>query len=241
VFDQIASSSPRAKARLAGVFEALEGLTSAFGQVFVLGKVVVIGNAAATATNMLAHGRLFWLGFASSILGVAFHVAWTALFYELFKPVNRSISRLAAFVGLTTCAMQAVTCLLYIAPLLVLKGGSAVSAFTPGQVQSLAYVFLKLNSYAFDIDLVFFGLWCMLTGYLIFTSAFLPRILGVLLAIDGLGWVMYISPLFATHLFPYIAGASACAEISLQLWLLIFGVNPQRWKEQASAALGART
>jgi uncharacterized protein DUF4386 len=107
-------------------------------------------------------------------------------------------------------------------------------------LQALAFVFLKVNAYAFDIDLVFFGLWCVLAGYLIFRSTFLPRILGALLAIDGLGWIVYAVPPFASHLFPVIAGASALAEIPLQLWLVVMGVNPQRWKEQASAA-GIRT
>jgi hypothetical protein len=234
--ERIAETSPRFRARVAGVFEMLEGMTSAFGQVFVLGKLIVYGNAAATAANILGHERLFWLGFVSSLIGVACHIAWILLFYYLFKPVNRSLSLLAAFVGLVVCAMQALTSLLYIAPLLILQGGSSVSAFTAEQVQGLAYVFLRLNAYAFDIDLVFFGLWCVLTGYLIFRSSFLPRILGVLLAIDGLGWVTYMVPPLATHLFPFIAAASALAEIPLQLWLVVMGVNAQRWEEQASAA-----
>ncbi len=98
-------------------------------------------------------------------------------------------------------------------------------------------MFVKLNSYANDIDLVFFGFSCILIGYLIFRSTFLPRILGVLLAISGLGWVTYLYPPLAYHLFiPYIAAASALGEIPLELWLMVMGVNAQRWKEQASAA-----
>jgi hypothetical protein len=124
----IAEASPRSKARMAGVFEMFEGLTSAFGQVYVLGKLVVMGNTPATAANILGHKRLFWLGFASSLLGVAFHIAWTALFYDLFKPVNRSLSLLAAFVSLVVCAIQAVTSLFYLAPLLILQGGTSVNA-----------------------------------------------------------------------------------------------------------------
>jgi hypothetical protein len=234
--ERIAAARPRSKARLAGVFEALEGLTSSFGQVFVLGRLAVSGNAAATAANILGHQQLFWFGFTSSVLGVAFHIAWALLFYELLRPVNRSVSLLAAFVILVGCAMQALTSLLYLAPLLILTGGSSVSAFTVEQLQSLAVVFLKLNGIAFDIDLVFFGLWCVLTGYLIFRSTFLPRILGVLLAIDGMGWMLYLSPPLAVRLFPFIAAASGLAEIPLQLWLLIAGVNAERWKEQARGA-----
>ena len=133
--------------------------------------------------------------------------------------------------------MQALKSLLYLAPLLILQGGSSLSAFTAEQLQALALMFLKLNQYAFNIDLVFFGLWCVLTGYLIFRSTFLPRILGVLLAISGLGYVTYLYPPLAYYLFvPYIAAAAALGEIPLELWLIVRGVNGQRWKQQASAA-----
>jgi hypothetical protein len=116
-----------------------------------------------------------------------------------------------------------------------------LSAFTPDQLQALALLFLKLNQYAFNIDLVFFGLWCILTGYLIFRSTFLPRILGVFLAISGLGFMTYLYPPLAYHLFmPYIAAASALGEIPLELWLIVMGVNAQRWRQQASAAAELR-
>src|SRR5208282_2510598 len=237
MMDGIAEASPRFKARIAGVCQLLEALTATFGQVIVRGRLVVAGNAAATAANILGHERLFWLGFASSLIGVAFHLAWALLMYELLKPVNRSLSLLAAFFILVGCAMQALTGFLYLAPLLILQAGSSASAFTLEQLQALALLFLKLNQYAFNIDLVFFGLWCVLTGYLFFGSTFLPRILGVLLAISGLGYVTYLYPPLAYYLFiPYIAAASALGEIPLELWLIVMGVNAQRWKEQASAA-----
>ena len=237
MMERIAEASPRFKARMAGACQLLEAITAAFGEVIIPGKLVVAGNAAATAANILGHERLFWLGFVLSLIGVAFHIAWALLMYVLLKPVNRTLSLLAAFVILVCCAIQAVTSLLYLAPLLILQGGSSLSAFTPEQLQALALMFLKLNAYAFNIDLVFFGLWCVLTGYLIFRSTFLPRILGVLLAIDGFGYVTYLYPPLAYYLFiPYIAAASALGEIPLELWLIVMGVNVQRWNEQASAA-----
>ncbi|HLX90530.1 MAG TPA: DUF4386 domain-containing protein [Puia sp.] len=223
------------KARLAGVCQLLEAITAAYGQVIVLGSLVVAGNASATAANILGHERLFWLGFTSSLIGVAFHIAWAFLIYELLKPVNRSLSLLAAFVILVDCAIQAFTSLLHLAPLLILQGGSSLSAFTPQQLQSLALMFLKLDAYAFDIDHVFFGFWCVLIGYLIFRSTFLPRVLGVLFAISGLGWVTYILPPLANYLTPFIIAASALGEIPLELWLIVKGMNVQRWKEQAAA------
>jgi hypothetical protein len=233
--------SPKAKARLAGVFEALEGLTSSWGQVTVLGRLIVVGNAASTAGNILAHETLFRWGFVSSLLGVAFHLGWGFLFYQLFRPVNKSVSLCAAFVIFITCALQATTALLYFAPLLVLTAGSSLSALTQSQLQALAYMFLKLNGLAFDTCLVFFGLWCVLTGYLIFKSSFMPRILGVLLVIDGLGWMIFIWPPLGHYLFPIIAAACGLAEIPLQLWLLIFGVNNERWKAQAEGIEGSNS
>ena len=220
---------------MAGVCQLLEGLTAAYGQVIVLGRLVVSADASATAANILGHQRLFWLGFASSLIGVIFHIAWALLFYDLFKVVNRRLSLFAAFVILVGCAVQALTSLFYVAPLLVLNAGKSVSAFTADQLHALALIFLKLNGQAFNIYLVFFGLWCLLIGYLIFRATFLPRILGVLLAIAGLGWMCFLSPPLASRLFPYIAGASALGEIPLELWLIVMGVNVERWKEQDSA------
>jgi hypothetical protein len=238
--DRIAEASPLFKARMAGACQLLEAVGATFGQVIVLGKLVVSGNASATAANILGHERLFWLGFASSLMGVVFHIAWALLIYVLLKPVNRSLSLLAAFFVLVCCAMQALTSLLYLAPLLILQGGSSLSAFTAEQLQALAVMFLKLNQYAFNTDLVFFGFWCILTGYLIFRSTFLPRVLGVLVMISGLGWMTYLYPPLAYRLSLLITAASALGEIPMELWLMVKGVNVQRWKEQASAA-GMRT
>jgi hypothetical protein len=234
---RITEASPRSLARMAGVFQGLEGTTATFGQVIVLGRLVVFGKAAATSANILTHERLFWLGFASSLIGVVFHIAWALLLYDLLKPVNRRVSLFAMFVILVGCAIQTLTSVLYLAPMLVLNAGSSLSALAAEQLQALAYVFIRLNGYAFNTYLVFFGLWCVLIGVLIFRSTFLPRVLGVLLAISGLGWMIYLVPPLAVRLFvPYIAGASAVGEIPLLLWFLVVGVNNERWKEQAAAA-----
>jgi len=238
--ERLAEAAPRFKARVAGACELLEGVTSALGQVIILNRLIVSGNAAATAANILGHERLFWLGFALSIASVIFHLAWALLFHDLLKVVNRSLSLFAVFVILVGCAIQAFTCLFYLAPFLVLTGGSSLGGFTTGQLQALAFVFLRVNGYAFNLYLVFFGLWCFLTACLILRSTFLPRILGMLLAISGLGWMMFVYPPLAQRMFPVIAGASALGEIPLQFWLLVMGVNAARWKEQADAAEGAK-
>jgi len=164
--------SPQLKARLAGVFQLLEAFTATFGQVIVLGKLIVTGDASATSANILGHQHLLWLGFASSLVGVIFHIAWALLLYQLLKPVHRTLSLFAAFIILVGCAVQAVTTLLYITPLIILQAAGSLSAFTPEQLHAISFLFIELNSQAFDLYLVFFGLWCILTGYLIFRSTF---------------------------------------------------------------------
>jgi hypothetical protein len=222
---------------MAGTFQLLEAITAGCGQIIVLGRLVVSGNAAATASNIVRHQQLFWFGFALSLLGVVFHLVYAFLFYELFKPVNRRLSFFAMLVLLMATAVQALMAVFYLGPDLVLDAGKSLGAFSTEQLQALAYTFLRLNGYAFDTHLFLFGLWCLLVGILIFRSTFLPRILGVLLAMAGVGWMMYLFPPVANRLFmPYIAVASAVGEIPLELWLIVMAVNAQRWMEQANAA-----
>jgi hypothetical protein len=221
---------------LAGVFEALEGAASAGGQVYILGRLVVQGDAAATARNILANESLFRFGFLASAAAVAFHLAWAYLIYQLLRPVNRTVSAVAAFMVITCCALQALTSVLYLAPLLILQGGQSLSGFSTAQAQALAFAFIKVNGVAFQLDLVFFGLWCIPTGYLIWRSALLPRLLGALLMLDGVGWSLYLWPPLATFLFPAIAVVSGLAEAPMQVWLIVRGVSNERWNDLARRA-----
>jgi hypothetical protein len=158
---------------------------------------------AVSAAVFVGRGRLVAYD-AVNLIAYAFYIAVTLLFYYLFKPVNRSLSLLAALFSLVGCANDVLS-LFNLAP-------------------------YKISS------LVFFGPYCLLIGYLIFRSTFLPRILGVLMAFAGLGWLIILSPL-ANHLSTYLKILGFLAEASLMLWLIVKGVNVQRWKEQASAAV----
>jgi len=239
MMEQIAEVSPRFKARMAGVFYFLASLAYIFGEFFALGKLVVRGNAAATANNILAHEPLFRLGFAAAIISVACSIVMTVLFYDLFKPVNKSLSLLAAFFHFVGLAIAAFSGLLQLAPLIMLGSGQYLSAFKLEQLQALAYMLLQWHAQAYDAFLVFFGFYCVLIGYLIFRSTFLPRIIGALMAFAGLGWLTFLSQPLARALYPYNLLPSALGEGPLMLWLLAMGVNVQRWKEQASAARSA--
>jgi Domain of unknown function (DUF4386) len=233
--ERIAEASPRPRARITGIVYLLYFLTAVFGEFFLRG-IVVSGDAAATANNILAHQPLFRLGLATGLIATAFYIAVTALFYDLFKPVNRSLSLLAAFFSLVGCAIGAFGSLFQLAPLVVLGGSQYLSVFKVEQLRALALMFVELNTQAANIYLVFFGFYDLLIGYLIIRSAFLPRILGWLMAFAGLGWLTFLSPPLANYLSPYILVLGFLAELSLMLWILVMGVNVQRWREQASAA-----
>jgi hypothetical protein len=164
------------------------------------------------------------------------HIAYTVLFYDVFKPVNRTAALLAASVSLVACALQAFAALFQLLPLLLLGGGSSLGTLTHGQVQALALLFFNLHTQAFNIYLIFFGFWLIPTGYLMLRATFFPRLIGVLVMLDGLGWATFLWPPLAASLYPVISVVAALAEIPLALWLLVVGVNVQRWKQQASKA-----
>jgi hypothetical protein len=230
-----AEASPRFKARMAGVLYLLTILARVIADAFVRNRLVVSDNAAATATNIMAHQPLFRLGFAADIIAFASYIALTALLYELFKPVNRSLSLVAAFFSLVACVVQAISSLFHLAPLVLLGGAPYLSAFAVEQLQALALVFLRLRAAAYhNIGLVFFGLYCLLVGILILRSSFLPRILGVLMVLGGLSYVLFLSPALVRSLHPYILVFPGVGQISLTLWLLVIGVNVQRWKKLAN-------
>jgi hypothetical protein len=220
--------------RITGVVYLLYFLTAVLSEFFLRG-LVVSGDAASTANNILSHQPLFRLGSATGLIATVCYIAVTALFYELFRAVSRGLSLLAAFFSLVGCAILAFGSLFQLAPLVVLGGSQYLSVFKVEQLRALALMFLELNTQAGNICVVFFGVDCLLIGYLIFRSAFLPRFLGVLMALAGLGWLTFLSPPLANYLSPYILVLGFLAERLLCLWLLVMGVNVQRWKEQASA------
>lgn len=235
---RITEWSPRFKARVAGALYLIGGTLGGFAEVFVRGRVVVYDDAAATATNILTHESLYRLGGAADLISLVCDTAVALLFYDLFKPTSRSLSLLAAFFRLTWVAPMVLNSLNHFAPLALLGGAYYLNAFKPDQLRAMAYTSLKLHAQGYNIGLVFFGVTCVLLGYLIFRSTFLPRVLGVLMAIAGLCYLTnsftnFLSPASARALFPWILLGAFPGEFGLMLWLIIFGVNNERWKQQA--------
>jgi hypothetical protein len=236
ITERTKETSLRLKARITGALYLLTILTGIFSAGYVSGKLVVNGDAAATAANILAHRGLLQLGFAVYLIEMACQVAITALFYDLLKPAGRSVSLVAAFLGLTGCIIKTFSRVFFVAPLFILGGAHYLGVFSVEQLQALALLFLKVNDRGAGVALVFFGFYAILTGYLIIRSTFLPRILGVLSVFGGLGWLTFLYPPLGSRLFPFIAIFAILGAASLIFWLLVFGVNEQRWKEQAGAA-----
>jgi uncharacterized protein DUF4386 len=228
-------SSAHLRARIAGFFYLLVFVTGMVA-LFTAGRLVLPGDAAATATNLRAHEALFRVGIASDLLMVACYVAVTALFYVLFKPVDKTLSLLAAFFSLTGCAVLGVAHVFETASLAVLGGEPFLSGFKPDQLQGMAFLFVKLFGQCYGLSLVFFGFYCILIGNLILRSGFMPRVLGVLMLVAGLGWVTFLWPPLSGALSPFILLPGGLGEGSLTLWLLVKGVDAQRWEERARRA-----
>jgi len=233
----ITEASPRRLARVAGAFYLLNFVTGMIS-LATLNRLVVSGDAAATARDILTHEMSFLLGFATFLLMIASYIGVTALFYVLFRPVNRSLSLMAACFSLVGCAIGAVGSVFLYAPLSLLQGAHVPGGFQLQQVQELAFMSLKLEAQAFNSSLPFFGFYCLLIAYLVYRSTFLPRILGLFMAIAGLGWLTYLSPPLATGLEPYVLVSGGIGEGALTLWLLFKGVEASKWQE---ASLGRET
>lgn len=237
----IARSSPALKARLTGVLYLINGMFYMNANNLVHGRILVKDDAAATAHNILTNGSVLQLSFSYLLIATVAYIAVTFLLYELLKPVNRSISLLAAFFSMAGCIVGTFGSVFTIAPLTILGGTPYLSVFKVEQLQAMALLSLNLSTIVADISMVFFGCYCILIGSLILRSKFMPRIIGAFLIIAGLTYQLFLSPQYAAGLFSRVVmPAGMLGEGSLILWLLIFGVNSQRWRQQASATLQKR-
>src|SRR6266850_2023035 len=232
--------SPVLQARIAGACWLL-CIVAGLASFMVAGPLIVANDAAATAANILANESLYRLGFAFDLISGASYLVTTVFLYCVLKPVGRSVSQLAAFFGLAGVAIGGVAWASRLGLLVLLHGDQYVSAFTTSQLQAMALIALKLQLQVFSIGMVFFGVQCISIGYLVARSTFLPRILGILLGIGGTSYVIasfvsFLIASFGAHLISFVFPVALIGEGSLTLWLLVKGVNIQRWKERAGEA-----
>jgi len=215
------------------LFVIVAGITA---QAFISDRLVVGNDAARTAANIVANKSLYRLGFTIFMLEMVAQVGVSALFYDLLKPVNRSLARISAIIGLTGCGIKTMARLFYYAPLLLLGGASYLSAIPPAQLEALSLAFIKINNQGAAIGIIFFGFETLLRGWLLFNSGFLPRFLGVVSLIGGLGWLTFLWPPLGNQAFMGVALFAIAGVIATTGWLFIRGVDDVKWRARAALA-----
>jgi hypothetical protein len=231
-------SSPQTYARVGGMLYLFIVVAALFGESYVRGSLLVPRDPAATAANILGSETLFRVGLAGELLTCVCDIAVTLILYVLLKPVSRNLALLAAFFRLTFVAIYSTAKLFEVAALAALDGAGYLKGLDPRQLDDLAYVALRVHGLGYGVSLLFFGVCCILFGYLIHQSKYLPRILGTLLIIGGVGYVTFslaqvLAPAFAAqYLFPWLMLPAFPAELGLALWLTVKGVNIPKWQER---------
>jgi len=220
--------SLKKNARLAGLLYLLLALAAIYGFFYVSPKILVSGDLNATASNMVAHESLFRSSIASDLIANILFVAVVLLLYRLFKQVNEYLARLMVFLVVVAIPIALLGGGLQITALSIIKGD--VGSFQTAQLQQLAQMFMKLNSYSSQMITIFWGFWLLPLGVLVYRSAFIPRILGVLLIINGCGYIItsitfILSPQNLATVSKFMFPTYFVGEIPFIFWLLIVGVR----------------
>jgi hypothetical protein len=233
-----AGTSPRIvkRARVAGFLYLSLLPFDVFGSLYVPSILIVPGDAAATARNIMASESLFRLGIASALIGQIIVILVGLALYQVLKPVNKNMAVLMVILNLVATPIAMLNELNHLAILLLLH----VRGFTPDQLHALVSLFLNLYALGLNIVGLFWGLWLLPMGYLVFKSGFLPRFIAVLLFIGCFG---YLIQDFTAFLLPNLEGnvawfavLTSWGELLLALWLLIKGVNVEQWEKRALAS-----
>jgi hypothetical protein len=230
------TTSPQVYARIAGWLYLFVIVAGIFSEIFVRGKLVVSGDAAATANNIMGSESLFRVSIALEVVWLACAVAIAVILYALLRPVSNILALLSAFFNLISIAVEGIASLCLFGFLLLSGGAAYLKAFDPNQLHALAYLSLRVYDYGFGISLVFFGCCLFLYGYLIFKSGYFPKSIGVLLIVASLSYltnsfVLFLAPTFANAIFPMLVLAFI-GEASFCGWLIVKGVDAAKWEKQ---------
>ena len=226
---------PKRIARATGVFYLITIVAAIIAQGLIAERLINSSDASVTAANIVAHPDLFRFGYTMYMIEMTAQVIMTMLFYELLKPVSRTGSLIAAVIGVVGCGIKALSRVFYVAPALVLEGTNYLNTFSAEQLSSMALLFYKVNEMGAAIAVVFFGFSTLIRGWLIIRSTYLPRVLGWIAVVGGIGWLVFLWPPLGYRLFPYIAVVGLLGSLANIVWLIVFGVNEERWTEQARA------
>jgi hypothetical protein len=226
-------------ARLAGFLILLIAVLSPFSILYLPSTLIVPGDAATTASNVMASDGLFRLGIVVDSVVILLEIVVIAILYVLLRPVDRTLALAAAFARLAMTIVMAVNVFNSLGVLLLLGDAEYLTVFEPGQLHALVLLFLNLHESGIYIWQVFFALHCVAVGYLVFKSGYFPRILGVLLMVTCLGYLMdsfgmlFPSSGALSMVSSAVLAVGVIGELSFTLWLLIKGVNVEQWEIRA--------
>lgn len=228
------TTSPLKYARVGGIAYLIIIIIGIFGELITRERIVVSGDVATTASNIVAHSQLWRAGIAGDLIMHVCDIIVMLCLYALLRPVNRNLALLALLFNLIQTAVLVSNKLNLVMPLFYLEDKNYLKALDPQQLQALSYLSIKAHGYVFGIGLIFFGCTCLVNGYLIFKSTFLPKAIGVLMQLAGVGYLLnsfalILAPRFSNFglLVPAFIG-----ELSLCLWLIFKGVNVVKWTEK---------
>jgi Domain of unknown function (DUF4386) len=234
-----AEASPLFRARVAGLLYVVANLPAPFALLYLPSRLIVRGDAAATANNIMASESLFRLGIVANLFNLIANILVVLALYQLLKVVSKNMASLMVMFVLAAVPIGMLNELTQFATLLLLSGADYLKVFTADQLHALMMLFLNLHKYGLNIAQIFWGLWLFPMGYLIFKSGFLPRILGVFLIIGCFGYVIQS---FAILLIPNfdvdIIFFTSWGELFFPLLLLIKGVNVEQWGKRALTSTG---
>jgi len=220
-------------ARIAGALFLVSLVAGGLGEAYIPSKLIVAHDAAATVANIKNFESLYRLGFATFLIESLCDITLVLILYALLKPVSKELSLLAAFFGLVGTALFAFAELFYFAPLLLIAGGADyLKVFAPDQINSLVLLSMKFYGFAGMIFTAYYGMSWLVRAYLIFRSGYLPKFLGILMAIGGIGFVvrnflLILAPAYASDVLLMLMFPGGLA---MTIWLLVKGVNVEKWK-----------
>jgi hypothetical protein len=227
---------PRSRARLTGAVYLLYFVTAILSALIppgVGGPNGMPSNAESFAASVASNTSSYEIATGVGLISTVLYVALAGLFYQLFRPVSRTLALLMLLFTVTGSVITAIGALLQLTPVTVLDGSSYLNAFDARQLHAIALLLLHLSAQSGSVALVFFGVFQLLLGYLIYRSRFLPRLIGVLIAVAGVGWLTFLYPPLSSLLMTELEVLGFTAELVLMLWLLIRGVDDRGSLERA--------
>src|SRR5213083_444847 len=229
-------TSPQLYARIGGALYLIIIVIGLFGEAFVRDRLILSGDATATAANIRSMESLWRFHIAAELFLLICAVALLLILFVLLRPVSRDLALLAAFFNLVSIGLEAATTLYLVGALFPLGNAGYLKAFAPEQLYAMTSLSLKSHGYGFGVSLLFFGCFCVIVGYLIFRSGYLPKTIGVLMQIAGVcyltnSFALILSPAVANRIFPAILVPAFIGEASLCIWLLVKGVKVEKWEK----------